>query len=164
MSRNRQGVPRYDLVPDVIGPSIIRHRGNLSMVARELKCSRDTILDRVNKSPELKQLLFSTRESALDDLETSAFDRALAGDTILTIFLLKTKGWSRGYVERKSIDVSLEKMEGEKDDNDTMTLERWKAQQQKNIAQVEATMALFDEVYEDDDDPLTIDAEFTKTV
>lgn len=148
-----------------IAPLIEHHRGNIAAIARQLKVARGTVWDRIKTSPELQAALVDARESMLDDAVTALNDKVLGGDTIALIFFLKTQGWRRGFAERKQLDVSVNEMEGHTaNDNDVMTLAKWKEQQQKNIAQVAETMALFDEVYEDDNGENTIDAEFTKTV
>lgn len=82
---------------NVVSGLITKHTGNLSLVAKSMGCSRGAVRNRVDGNPDLKQLLVDQRERWLDDLEQSAFSRAVEGDTSLTIFLLKTQGRSRGY-------------------------------------------------------------------
>jgi hypothetical protein len=148
-----------------IAPLIDLHRGNIAAIARQLNVARGTVWDRIKTSPELQAALVDARESMLDDAVASLHNKVLSGDTIALIFFLKTQGWRRGFAERKQLDVSVNEMEGHTAaSDDTMTLQKWQAQQQRNIAQVKETMALFDEVYEDDDDSITIDGEITKTV
>ena len=104
--RNDQGKKLIAVTPETILPLVEKYRGNLSRIARELKVSRTTILDRVNKSPELKQALFDARESIIDDVEQVFDDQVLSGQNpILLIFFLKTRAARRGYVESKAITV-----------------------------------------------------------
>ena len=156
--RNDQGKKLIAVTPETILPLVEKYRGNLSRIARELKVSRTTILDRVNKSPELKQALFDARESIIDDVEQVFDDQVLSGQNpILLIFFLKTRAARRGYVESKAITVEPAR-DMAVNDEDQMTLAKWREAKAKTLAQVEATMALFD-----DDDPDTIDGEFTTT-
>ncbi len=156
--RNKQGRYLADLTPAVILPLITEHRGNLASIARELGVSRSTVQDRVGRSQELQQALVDARESMIDDAITSLHNKVMGGDTVATIFFLKTQGWRRGFAERKQVDVNVSEMEGHTDtDDNVMTLEKWKIQQQKRIAQVEETMSFFEE--EDD----AIETEYTKS-
>lgn len=82
---------------DVISKLIIKFNGNLSRAAQSLGCSRGAIVNRVHNNPDLKQLLADQRERWIDDLEQSCFERAVDGDTTLSMFLLKTQARHRGY-------------------------------------------------------------------
>jgi hypothetical protein len=81
----------------VVGSLLLKHRGNVSRTARALGCSRTAVRSRIEDNADLKQLVLDCRERWIDELEESAFDRAVDGDTTLTIFLLKTQARHRGY-------------------------------------------------------------------
>jgi hypothetical protein len=56
-------------------------------------------------SEELRQ---EARETMLDNAETELYEQALNGNTTALIFLLKTQGKGRGYVERQEQVLSGE--------------------------------------------------------
>lgn len=145
------------ITEEIIKPLITKHRGNIAAIARELRCDRATVWSRIKDNEELKRHIVSTREALFDDLETSIWDKALGGDTIMQIFLAKTQLWRRGYTERKQVAIDISQTDDHQADNQNiMTLATWRVMQAKNIAAVDASLALF----EDDDDPNVIDAEF----
>lgn len=74
--------------------------GNLTAVAKRLKCSRPTLYKFVKAHPTVQDALDSAREVMLDNAESSLYRNALNGDTTALIFFLKTQGKKRGYVER----------------------------------------------------------------
>jgi len=78
-------------------------KGNLSLAAQKLRVSRVTIYKYIEKYPAAKEALENERESMIDNVETTLYSQALAGNTTAMIFFLKTQGKSRGYVERNEI-------------------------------------------------------------
>jgi len=94
---------------------LIEADGNMAAVGRRLGVSRKAIFERVRKDPDLRALVDELNETLLDDLETNIRKMARGDDkTSLTacIFLLKTLGKSRGYVERVEQEtVSFEEIE-----------------------------------------------------
>lgn len=78
-------------------------RGNVSAVARSFEISRNAVYKRINKSVKLQNALKESRETMLDNAETELYDQALSGNTTALIFLLKTQGKGRGYVERSEV-------------------------------------------------------------
>lgn len=61
-----------------------------------------TIYRYIDEFPDLKDVVEDERESLLDVAEKTLFDKAITErDTTSLIFLLKTQGRNRGYVERK---------------------------------------------------------------
>lgn len=90
-------LPSVKLNDSQVGQLISKYKGNLSMCAKALGCSRGAVANCVDRCPDLKQIVRDCRERQIDDLESSAFERACEGDTTLTIFLLKTQARHRGY-------------------------------------------------------------------
>lgn len=90
---------------DMIKEAIIKSNGNLSRAADRLGCCRQTLYTRVNQEPELKQVLDGCRERFLDDLEDVFQNKALSGDTVSGLFLLKTIGKKRGYDQDRDVLV-----------------------------------------------------------
>lgn len=74
--------------------------GLVLRAARRLECTPKTIYDRVNSVPAVATALAAARERAIDFAEDALHSRVDAGDTTAIIFMLKTLGKSRGYVER----------------------------------------------------------------
>lgn len=82
---------------DLIKEALIKTRGNISRASDKLGCCRHTLHLRINAEPEIKQVLDTCRERFLDDLEDVFQNKALSGDTVSGLFLLKTIGKNRGY-------------------------------------------------------------------
>ena len=85
---------------------IPKANGNISYIARALGVSRHVIYRRIQENPELQVLLDNERESTLDDLEEELANQALNGNITALIFALKTRGFKRGYVEGRRVEVS----------------------------------------------------------
>ena len=83
--------------------AIHKYNGNISAVARAFGVTRSTIYSHIEKRPELKDLIQDERESMLDDAESELYKQAKRGNTTALIFMLKTRGKERGYVERQEI-------------------------------------------------------------
>lgn len=88
---------------EMIKQAIVKARGNLSRAADKLGVCRQTLYLRVNKEPEIKAVLDSCRERFLDDLEDVFQNKALSGDTVSGLFLLKTIGKKRGYDQDRDV-------------------------------------------------------------
>ena len=82
--------------------SIIKHRGNVSAVARAHDVPRSTVASRITKSDTLKKIVQEARDTVLDDAEDMLYERMKESDTLL-IFYLKTQGKKRGYIERQEL-------------------------------------------------------------
>ena len=93
-------------VPSIdIKQAIIKARGNISRAADKIGCCRNTLHRRINEEPALKEALDSCRERFLDDLEDVFQNKALSGDTVSGLFLLKTIGRKRGYDQDRDVIV-----------------------------------------------------------
>jgi hypothetical protein len=90
---------------ELIKQAIIKARGNLSRAADKLGICRQTLYLRVNKEPEIKEIVDTCRERFLDELEDVAQNKALSGDTVMSLFLLKTIGKKRGYDQDRDVIV-----------------------------------------------------------
>ena len=83
--------------------AIVKHRGNVTLVAKSFDVSRTTVYTLFEKHPELKVCLQDEREKMIDNVESALYNQALDGNTIAMIFFLKTQGKGRGYVERQEV-------------------------------------------------------------
>lgn len=129
----RPGIP---INRDDIARLLRYYHGNIARVADSLGTSRTCIRHRIDKDEELTSIKHETRERFIDTLEETAFNKALDGDTIMQLFLLKTIGRKRGYEQHEEKDLqTLAKaafefvlnrskcpVEGLQDDSDTITI------------------------------------------
>ena len=75
----------------------------LAAAARQLGVTRRTVYNYVNKYPTIKQALDDARQENLDFAENQLMKAVRAGNVTAIMFLLKTLGKDRGYVDRKEI-------------------------------------------------------------
>ncbi len=87
-------------------PLVDTCRGNLTAIARKLKVSRTSIHARINETPELAAAVEDARESMIDMVESSFYEDAVGDSVAAKIFFLKTRGQSRGYIERQDLRIS----------------------------------------------------------
>ena len=88
---------------DALEELIIKNKGNLSAVARQVPMSRSGVGKRVAESDRLKTACQAARDEVLDEIEDKLFERAKQGETTEMIFVMKTIGKERGYVERSEV-------------------------------------------------------------
>jgi len=81
-------------------PLIEEYSGNISVIARKLAVSRNTLYRLINKTPSLQGALVEARERMIDNVESTLYSKALDGDVACMIFFLKTQAKHRGYIER----------------------------------------------------------------
>lgn len=88
--------------------AIEKYRGNISAVARAFGVSRTAVYKFCQDThPELWAFIEEQREIWLDDAESELHRQAMEdGNTTALIFLLKTQGKRRGYVERQEVTGS----------------------------------------------------------
>ena len=78
-------------------------KGLVSVAARMLGCSRQTVYNHINKQVTVKQAMEDARETMTDFAEGKLFEQINTGNITAIIFYLKTQGKSRGYVERQEL-------------------------------------------------------------
>lgn len=81
-----------------------KHLGIVSTACKAVGISRVTHY-RYMKDPEYKVAVEQITEEAVDFAESHLLKKISEGDTTATIFYLKTKGKSRGYVERQEMKI-----------------------------------------------------------
>ncbi len=87
---------------------------NLGVITSACKASnipRRTVYNWLQKDEKFKVAVDDIQEVALDYVESKLLSNIKAGDTTAIIFYLKTKGKSRGYIERKEIEADLKNKE-----------------------------------------------------
>ena len=69
---------------------------------------RSTFYNWLQTDPDFKAAVADVNDIAIDFVEGKLYEKIKAGDTIATIFYLKSKAKQRGYVERQEIEHSGE--------------------------------------------------------
>lgn len=93
--------------------------GVVTKACEKVGISRQTFYEYYNNDKDFKNQVDEIENVSLDFVESQLFQQIKDGNTTATIFYLKTKGKSRGYVERQEIDHSTKgfKIEFSKDVN-----------------------------------------------
>ena len=95
--------PQKSYTPEQMADAIRESNGILAVAARRVGCSRTTIHTYVNKYASVRKAYEDANETTLDFVEGKLMELVRAGNVAATIFFLKTKGKSRGYVERQEV-------------------------------------------------------------
>jgi hypothetical protein len=90
--------PRYTQAQ--VAEAITRASGFVSVAARSLGCSSDTVENYIKRSPVVAEAKRAARELMLDMAESALAKKVQDGDTQAIMFTLKTIGKQRGFVER----------------------------------------------------------------
>lgn len=69
--------------------------------------SRQTVYSWRDKHEEFRERLEAIKEGWLDNVESALYRGALEGNTTAQIFILKTLGKERGYIEKTEIDHNV---------------------------------------------------------
>lgn len=88
---------------DDVKKALEKAHGNMAAVARAFGVSRSGVWKFCNENEELKEYQKELREAMLDKVEGGLHGNALQGNVTAQIFILKTIGRNRGYVERHEI-------------------------------------------------------------
>jgi len=103
-------------MPDSIGhtkkalvEALEKSLGVVSTACKAAGISRDTHYRWLKEDPEYKAQVEELSEVAVDFAESHLHKLIKDGNPAATIFFLKTKGKSRGYVERQEIAVAEKK-------------------------------------------------------
>jgi len=81
--------------------------GIVSDACKTVGVSRVTYYDYYKNDPEFKSAVDEIEGTILDYVEGKLFKLIDKGDVASTLFYLKTKGKSRGYIERSEIDHTV---------------------------------------------------------
>ena len=77
--------------------ALYKSRGNLSIAAQNLGCSRGTIYNRMKNNPKLEASYAEAREIGLDFTESKLFENIGKGKESSIFYHLNNQGESRGY-------------------------------------------------------------------
>lgn len=78
--------------------------GNFAAVARAFGVTRTAVWDYINRRPALQAVAKECRETMKDNVESSLYSSALAGEGWAVCFFLKTQAKDRGYIERVELE------------------------------------------------------------
>lgn len=91
-------VPGVPLDKEKIKELIIQYEGNLTAVARAMRCARRSITRIVQTDAEMQEITAEARERLIDEVECSFIKKVKSNtDTAATIFFLKMQARDRGY-------------------------------------------------------------------
>lgn len=88
-----------DLNRENLIAAIEQHYGNVLSIAKHFGVARNTIYSHLERE-NLKAELEEARETFIDFAEGALVERIMAKDTTAIIFALKTRGKTRGYIEK----------------------------------------------------------------
>lgn len=77
--------------------------GVVTTACKQVGINRSTHYDWLKNDEEYKDQVKALENIVLDFAESQLHKQILDGNTTATIFLLKTKGKSRGYIERQEV-------------------------------------------------------------
>lgn len=80
--------------------------GIVSTAAKTAGIDRTTHYNWLKEDPEYKAAVDQIQESVIDFAESHLYKLIKEGNPAANIFYLKTKGKSRGYIERQEVEVS----------------------------------------------------------
>ena len=79
--------------------------GHISKACKQAKIHRQTYYLWIKKDKDFKQKCEDVQESFLDLAESKLLEKINDGDNTCIIFFLKTKGKSRGYIEKQEVEL-----------------------------------------------------------
>ena len=86
-----------------LSKAIIGSRGVIAHIADSLSVTRHTVYKAINRY-DAWNAVNEAKETMLDSVENVLLDKAMSGNMTAIIFLLKTQGKHRGYIERQQIE------------------------------------------------------------
>lgn len=79
--------------------------GLMTTACEKYGCYRSTIYDMIKRDSEFARKIEEINEKRIDFAESKLMEKINEGDTTSILFFLKTKGRSRGYVEKHEVAV-----------------------------------------------------------
>ncbi len=79
--------------------------GHISNACKSANIHRRTYYTWIDKDEDFKQKCEDVQESFLDLAESKLLEKINDGDNTCIIFFLKTKGKSRGYIEKQEVEL-----------------------------------------------------------
>lgn len=88
---------------DMIAQALTETKGMIYVAAKRLTCAPETIYARLKRSERLRALQDALQGEMGDVAELRLYNAIQRGEHWAIAFYLRTKGKSRGYIERKEI-------------------------------------------------------------
>lgn len=88
---------------DLVISKLEESRGVVTIACKNAGVSRSAFYEWLKDDADFAARVEDAREQAVDYVEGKLFDLIDGKDTTATIFFLKTRGKSRGYVERQEV-------------------------------------------------------------
>lgn len=85
--------------------ALVHCDGLVTLAAKRLNMSFQGLYLAIKRHPELQKIIEETNEQLVDIAENALKNKIMKGDVASIIFTLKTKGKSRGWVERQEIEM-----------------------------------------------------------
>lgn len=98
--RTRENAPQRHYHEEEVVEAIRQSRGYISVAAKKLGCSHQTIRNWIDRSEACSEAIIEARTIRGDFFETALENRVRAGSDAAIIFGLKTLYKDRGYVEK----------------------------------------------------------------
>ena len=89
--------------------ALAKSLGIVSTAAKMVNIDRSTHYAWMKSDEEYKKAVDSIQDGVLDFAESHLYKLVKEGNPAATIFLLKTRGKTRGYIERQEIEVQEKK-------------------------------------------------------
>jgi hypothetical protein len=86
-----------------------KNNGLITLAAKRLGCSANTIRNRIKSSELVKEAAENERDKFVDLAEQKLIQCVRGKEAWAIALVLKTLGKNRGYVERQSVDISFSK-------------------------------------------------------
>lgn len=84
--------------------ALISNLGNVSIACENVGVSRDTYYNYRREDPDFKTTTDDVGEKNLDFTESKLLENITSGKEASIIFMLKTRGKGRGYVEKRQLE------------------------------------------------------------
>ena len=96
-------MPAPKLTVEDVEKNLRQYNGNYAAVGRALGVTRQAVCMFAKRHKRLQEVAADCREIFVDNVESAIYSEALKGNVTAQIFILKTLGKSRGYVERQEV-------------------------------------------------------------
>ena len=94
---------RTEITKDALLQQMEQNMGNVTLACHFGKCNRSTFYRYYNSDDVFKAAVDDIQEIAVDICESELWKLIKEGNVPCILFFLKTKGKSRGYVERQEL-------------------------------------------------------------
>ncbi len=84
--------------------------GIVTTACKAVGISRETHYEWLNTDPAYKQAVEALQDVVLDFAESALYKQIKEGSPTSTIFLLKTKGRKRGYIEKQEVEHTVKEL------------------------------------------------------